>query len=231
MADSIADLEREIKDHRTKKGAASDQLKQLAELAPVSRARDELKDLKAELRTIIERQEREIKERRAEIKRLREDDSGAAQAVKWARDRLGTVESPSGSNWGHPVQDWILWLGYGSPVPWCGVFAGYAAVKIGGADVPSPIRLGYSGFIGQDARAGVNGLKAVPVADAKPGDIFQYGLVHVGLCVGPTRNGQVEAIEGNTSPGTEGSQYNGGCVAHKFRPVSFVTTCARPVYD
>lgn len=233
MTDGIADLEREIKDHRTKKGAASEQLHALSKLAPVSSARDELKKLRDELRQIIQRQQREIDQRRKEIARIREhrhDANGAALAVRWAHDRLGVTELPPGSNWGHPVEDWILWMGYGGPEPWCGCFAGYAVAKIGGAKIPSPIRLGYAPNIGTDARAGVNGLHAVAVADAKPGDVFQYGAVHVGLCVGLTRNGQVEAIEGNTSPGTEGSQYNGGCVAHKYRPTSFVTCVARPAY-
>lgn len=226
----IDELEELIKDHRTKKGAANDALRLAGEIrvGKVPAARGELKDLKLELREISEKHQLKIERLRKQIQNLQRD--GDDLAVQWAKRMLGTTENPSGSNWGHPVQDWILAMGYTSPVPWCGVFAGYAAVFIGGADVPVPVRIGYSGYIIEDARANRNGLRAVPVAEAQPGDIFAYGTVHVGLCVGKTVNGQVHAVEGNTSPGVEGSQYNGGCVAEKFRPQSMVTVCARPAY-
>ena len=60
------------------------------------------------------------------------------QAVKWARRQIGTTEHPKGSNWGHPVQDWITFTGYGGPVFWCGCFVAFAVVEKGGAQIRSP---------------------------------------------------------------------------------------------
>lgn len=233
MTDGIKELEQEIRQRSKRLDDLQRNLKAAADVEVMAGIGADLHDLRGDLREAIAKQHREIKQTRKELHEARADQDGTEQLHKWLVDQLGTTENPAGSNWGHPVQDWTLWMGYGSGVPhppWCGIFAGFGACKIGGAEIPTPIRLGYSGYITEDARAHRNGLVAVPVEDARLGDIFAYGTVHVGVCVGPTRNGQVEAIEGNTSPGTEGSQYNGGCVAHKSRPVTFVTTCARPAY-
>jgi hypothetical protein len=47
--------------------------------------------------------------------------------------------------------------------------------------------------------------------------------------VGPTVNGMVHTVEGNTSSST-GSQNNGGGVYERRRPVSDVAVIARPEY-
>jgi len=46
--------------------------------------------------------------------------AGGRAAVRWARSKIGVHEKPAGSNWGHPVQDWIKFTGYENPVFWCG---------------------------------------------------------------------------------------------------------------
>lgn len=161
--------------------------------------------------------------------------SGAKAAVRWARvqARRGVHETPANSDWGHPVQDWILFTGYHSPQPWCGCFVAFATVKKGGANVPHRIRLGFDQYIIDDARHGRNGFeRAVSVNHAKPGDIatFQFPTGgHIGLVVGPTRNGMIHTIDGNTTA-SDGTDLHGGEVAEHKRPVGLVTCVGRLHY-
>jgi hypothetical protein len=155
---------------------------------------------------------------------------GAKAAVKWARSNIGVHEQPSLSNWGHPVQDWITFTGYGGPTLWCGCFVAFAVVEKGGAEVPQRIRLGFDQHINEDARAGKNGFEgAVPVSDARPGDIATFNFRHIGLVVGPTRNGMIHTIDGNTSS-TDGTNNNGGEVAEHHRQANLVTCVGRLRY-
>ncbi len=171
--------------------------------------------------------------REPELKRRYEAwQAGARAAVRWARlqARKRVHESPPLSNWGHPVQDWIKFTGYGGPVFWCGCFVAVAVVEKGGAEVPHKIRLGFDHYINADARNGENGFeREVSVNDAKPGDIATFNFRHIGLVVGPTRNGMIHTIEGNTSA-SDGSNNNGGEVAEHQRPVSEVTVVGRLRY-
>lgn len=194
-------------------------------------ARGEKQDLREALQDAKEHQSERIHDLTEKIKDKKEDHGGAAAAVKWALSQVGVTETPYGSNWGHPVQDWIQFLGYTESVPWCGCFAGYAAIAKGGASIPSRIRLGYAGYIAEDARAGRNGLRAVPFAEAQPGDILVFwGNQHIGLCRSKPVNGSIGTVEGNTSSNMSGSQSNGGGVYAKTRMASDVTCVARPAY-
>lgn len=53
---------------------------------------------------------------------------------------------------------------------------------------------------------------------------------HCGLVIGKLPNGLIETIEGNTAPGLEGSQDNGGSVARKYRNLNQVVGVCRPAY-
>jgi hypothetical protein len=59
-------------------------------------------------------------------------------------------------------------------------------------------------------------------ADVLRGDMIIIGCTtcHVGMVV--DSDDPYHSVEGNTSPGSEGSQYNGGCVAERQRPHSDV---------
>jgi hypothetical protein len=156
--------------------------------------------------------------------------SGARAAVRWARSKIGVHESPPLSNWGHPVQDWIMYTGYDDPARWCGCFVAFAVVKMGGANVPNRIRLGYHEYINDDARNGRNGFdRAVSVDHARPGDIATFSFKHIGLVVGRTKDGLIHTIDGNTSA-SDGSNPNGGEVAEHRRPVSEVMCVGRLRY-
>lgn len=181
-------------------------------------------DLSAEDRQRASARQADLK-RRYEARR-----NGARAAVRWARSKIGVHENPPGSNWGLPVQTWIQFTGYDGPVFWCGCFVAYAVVHNGGANVPERIRLGFHEYINEDARAGRNGfLRAVSVQDARPGDIATFSFKHIGLVVGPTKDGMIHTIDGNTSA-TDGSNNNGGEVAEHRRPVSQVTCVGRLDY-
>jgi hypothetical protein len=174
---------------------------------------------------------RRAREREPELKRrFQARRTGASAAVRWARSKIGVHEKPASSNWGHPVQDWILFTGYDGPVFWCGCFVAFAVVKKGGADVPERIRLGFDQHINQDAQAATNGFEGtVDVSDARPGDIATFDFRHIGLVAGPTKNGMIHTIDGNTSA-SDGSDNNGGQVAEHRRPVSQVTCVGRLRY-
>ena len=156
--------------------------------------------------------------------------AGAKAAVKWARSKIGVHEDPAKSNWGHPVQDWILFTGYDGPELWCGCFVAFAVIEKGGADVSERIRLGFDLHINDDAQAGKNGFeRAVSVSEARRGDIATFSFRHIGLVAGPTKNGLIHTIDGNTSA-SDGSNNNGGEVAEHRRPVSQVTCVGRLRY-
>lgn len=156
--------------------------------------------------------------------------AGARAAVRWARRQIGVHEKPKGSNWGHPVQDWITFTGYGGPVLWCGCFVAFAVVEKGGAQIPQRVRLGLDANINEDARAGRNGFeRAVGVNDAKPGDIATFSFRHIALVAGPTTGGKIHTIDGNSSA-SNGSNNNGGEVAEHRRSVSQVTCVGRLRY-
>ena len=151
--------------------------------------------------------------------------------MKWARAQIGTIESPAYSNWGPEIGEWIKYTGYSGPVYWCGCFVCYAVVKIGGANIPQRIRLGYHLNIVADAKAGANGLHAVSVADAQPGDIVAFDFQHIALVVEKyDGSGYLSTIDGNTSATDAGSQSNGGGVFPKRRAIGDVLVVARPSY-
>lgn len=80
--------------------------------------------------------------------------------------------------------------------------------------------------------------QTVPVDEVQPADLVFYNFhggtqpEHVGLAESVAHSPilQVTSLEGNTSPGLEGSQDNGGCVARKLRYRSQIVGVARPKY-
>ena len=153
----------------------------------------------------------------------------AERVIEIARGELSYTENPAGSNrtkygaaYGLQNQPWcviFLW--------WCFREAGEAAAFFGGGKTAScGTLLRWYAAQGQ----------TVPVSKARPGDIvllnFHNGQEpeHCGLVVGTSTNAYIQTIEGNTSPGLEGSQDNGGCVALKWRYARQVVAVLRPNY-
>lgn len=154
-------------------------------------------------------------------------------AINRAAKYVGTTEQPDGSNWGGNVEKFIRFTGYTGPVYWCGCWACWVVVKLGGAKIPSKIRLGYGPYIISDARNHDNGLEAVAFGDARPGDIIVlWGGEHIEVVSGRPVGGSLPTIGGNTSPQPgSGSESNGGGVYRRIRSRADVTVVARPNYS
>lgn len=155
-----------------------------------------------------------------------------SKVIAAAVGELGNTEWPPGSNlnpygkaYGMDGQPWcVIWLWY--------IFreAGESMAFFGGAKTAS------CGTLLKWYQA--QGLTA-PVSEVQPGDIVILNFhgtkatEHCGLVVDVgLKNGvyTVSTVEGNTSPGLEGSQNNGGCVARKERYIRQVIAVCRPQY-
>lgn len=152
--------------------------------------------------------------------------------IKIAVSQLGYTESPPGSN---RVKYWDEYGAGWQGQPWCVAFQWWCFQK---ADESMAFFAGAKtascGTLWRWYQA--QGL-IVPVYDVRPGDLvfmnFHGGTLpeHVGLAESVTSTPlQVTTIEGNTSPGLEGSQENGGCVARKIRYRTQIVGVARPKY-
>jgi len=120
--------------------------------------------------------------------------------------------------------------------PWCGAFQWWCFTKadesmafFGGAKTASCGVL-WRWYKEQG--------QTVPVDEVQPADLVFYNFhggtqpEHVGLAESVTHWPMLEitSLEGNTSPGLEGSQDNGGCVARKIRYRGQIVGVARPKY-
>ena len=153
------------------------------------------------------------------------------RVMETARGELGYTESPPGSN---RTKYWDEYDKTFQGQPWCvsglwWVFqhAGEGSAFFGGAKTASCGRL---------MRWYKEQGMLVPFTEAQAGDIvfltFRCGLYpdHCGLVVSAWNHSEISTIEFNTTPGSEGSQDNGGCVAAKTRYPSQVVAVARPKY-
>lgn len=120
-----------------------------------------------------------------------------------------------------------------SGVPYCAMFVSWVLDRAGQACA------GFPGaactYILDAARRA--GLVLADKRSAQPGDLVIYdwpatqgGCDHIGI-VELARPGYVQAIEGNTSPGSSGSQGNGGGVYRRTRDWSLVQAVIRPKYS
>lgn len=156
------------------------------------------------------------------------------RVIELARRELGNTENPPGSN------NTKYGAAYGlQGQPWCCLFlwwifreAGESAAFFGGAKTAScGTLLRWYKAQGQ----------TVPVEQVQPGDIVILNFhgtqetEHCGLVVEVKHPyvgalPEVKTVEGNTSPGEEGSQDNGGCVALKRRLARNIVAVCRPYY-
>ena len=165
-----------------------------------------------------------------------------SKVIEIARGELDVTEFPAGSNC---VKYWPDYTGIGPSMqgqPWCVCFLWWCFWKAGES----------SAFFGgaQTASCGTllrwykeQGL-TVPVSEVQAGDIvllnFHGGkdpehcglVVDYSLRVNPKTGAPdfVVTIEGNTTPGLEGSQDNGGSVALKNRDFWNIVAVCRPKY-
>jgi peptidoglycan hydrolase-like protein with peptidoglycan-binding domain len=113
--------------------------------------------------------------------------------------------------------------------PWCAMLVTWCACRHPTQSFAKASRYAYVPYVVADARAGRNGLKQVPAAQARRGmavcfDWNDDGVAdHIGLVVDPPESGSAfHTVEGNTSSGSAGSQSNGDGVYQRTRYVSDV---------
>jgi hypothetical protein len=140
--------------------------------------------------------------------------SGGRSGCKaWLDSYLGVSENPPNSNTGSPQPSQWQARVYGSDgVPWCACFAGCSAWDNGvsgsvTASVWSNTDLAKKG-------QGIYRGYTTDPAKVHAGDHAFLSDDHTGVIYDAS---DCTTIEGNTSPGSEGSQYNGGCVAKRNR--------------
>ena len=159
----------------------------------------------------------------------------AERVIETAWGELGYTESPAGSNRtkygaaygldGYPWCVMFLW--------WCFREAGESSAFLGG---------GKTASCGTLLRWYMEKGLRYSASHVQPGDIVILNFhgtqdtEHCGLVIGVKRNypedqePYVTTIEGNTVPGLEGSQDNGGCVALKYRYAHQIVGVCRQAY-
>lgn len=159
-----------------------------------------------------------------------------SKVIETARADLGYTENPPGSN---RTKYWEAYDPKMQGQPWC-VACQWDWFNRAGE------RMAFFGG-GRTASCGMllrwykeQGL-TVPVADVQKGDIVllnfngkgtpdHCGLAELVNYADSPQNVCVWTIEGNTTPGYEGSQDNGGCVASKLRFGNQIVAVCRPQY-
>jgi len=118
-------------------------------------------------------------------------------ALQKAVTQIGQQENPQGSNWGHPVQDYLNAVGIDFPASWCMAFVYWCfneASKQLGINNP----LFRTGGVLRAYNRAVNNV----VKDAAIGDIFVidfgHGLGHTGI-IENIEGELLHTIEGNTN--------------------------------
>jgi hypothetical protein len=155
---------------------------------------------------------------------------GVADGLAWGLKRVGMGERPPGSNNGPEIAVWGRnSIGVAGGFAWCQTFANAVLVAGGGQQLKSA----YTVAVVQWAREGKFGLRVVRTSDRREGDFvyFKWPGVsrdfcdHVGVYLGKGKT-----LEGNTSPGTSGSQNDGGGVFIRTRGLGNVVAVVRPTY-
>lgn len=142
----------------------------------------------------------------------------AEKAIQIAITQIGQEEKPRGSNWGHPVQDYLAVVHINFPASWCMAFVQWCIKeaykeldKINNSLIP------ISGGV-------LNVLHLAPpvivFTTPEPGDIFiqdhGHGLGHTGF-VESVDGEYVNTIEGNTNDTGSREGYE---VCRRKRPIS-----------
>lgn len=153
-------------------------------------------------------------------------DNTPEAVLAWAVTKLGITEWPPESN---RVEFWDdIHLSGDQGQPWCAAFVQAAYLANGVQLISKSVYVPQ--LINDYYKAG----RLHPIADARPGDQVLYRGVdfpegHTGIVESIDHDAKtVTAIEGNTSSGPGGSQWNGGGVYRRVRPWSDVAGVGRP---
>lgn len=141
----------------------------------------------------------------------------AQVALKIAKTQIGQQEKPKGSNWGHPVKDYLAVVNINFPASWCMAFVQWclwqAAKQL---NITSINLFNSAGVLNVLNHTSKEFIFHTP----QPGDIFIQdhgeGLGHTGL-VESISGDHINTIEGNTND--TGSR-EGFAVCKKSRLIS-----------
>lgn len=123
-------------------------------------------------------------------------------ALKVAISQIGQKEVPLGSNWGHPVQDYLASVGINFPASWCMAFVYWCFehVAVMQEGIANPlVKTGgvLHAWETADPKEKISATEA-----PQPGDIFimnfGHGLGHTGI-VEAINGHTINTIEGNTN--------------------------------
>lgn len=130
-------------------------------------------------------------------------------ALKVAQSQVGQMENPLGSNWGHPVQDYLASAGLDEPAAWCMAFM-YWCFGQAAKEFPVPQSVGVSNPLTKTASVSHAWQVAYPNHKStnlpgfvpQIGDIFimqfKAGGGHTGILESVDPDGTLHTIEGNT---------------------------------
>ena len=165
-----------------------------------------------------------LMKRRASIRHNKQTvgDAALAEGFKY----VGVSEEPAGSN-KVMFSEW-----YGMTGPWCAMFVTYCFVAAKSKSFIKGSKYAYCPYVLNDAKASRNGLRIVPKADVRSGDIVLFDwngdgtADHIGIVDKPPakKKATFTTVEGNTS-GTNPS--DGGMVAKMNRVTSDVIAFVR----
>lgn len=147
---------------------------------------------------------------------------------RWTDPKRGTKYARETQPALWPRDTWLLANG----IAFCDIFVTWVFWKAGAMDILRG-RQSYNTDYRANARRNAGAI--VTRAQARPGDVLVIdwnrataATNHVGILEKITAAGNPQSIEGNTSPGSSGSQGNGGGVYRRVRRWSQVRYIIRP---
>jgi peptidoglycan hydrolase-like protein with peptidoglycan-binding domain len=142
----------------------------------------------------------------AKRKKAAKEASFRKDAVKLAKGKIGTIETPVN------IQEFGQWYGMNG-VPWCAIFVTWCFANAGSKSFARRSRWAYVPFVLNDAHAAKNGLTVTRAPAAGDLVLFDWdsdGVCdHIGIVEKPS---PLVTIEGNTSPANNS---NGGQVMRR----------------
>lgn len=124
-------------------------------------------------------------------------------ALKVAQSQVGQMEKPLGSNWGHPVQDYLAAAGLNFPAAWCMAFMYWCFGQASkGMAIVNPLT--QTASVSHAWQVAFPDHKSNFITGFAPqvGDIFimefQAGGGHTGIVETVNADGSLGTIEGNT---------------------------------
>jgi len=125
------------------------------------------------------------------------------QALQVAITQIGQEEKPRGSNWGHPVQDYLMSVGINFAASWCMAFLYWCFEHAASQTSQKNPMFKTGGVLAQWNNSLAHRVTVNVPADIHPGDIFimdfGHGLGHTGIIELVEANGTLHTIEGNTN--------------------------------